>query len=104
MQYGLSEETINRVIKIFGKYSEIDEAILYGSRAKGNFKPGSDIDIAIKGSELNLKILNKINLDIDELLLPYTFDICIYHQIENTDLIDHIERVKKVFYKKSEVV
>lgn len=101
MQYGLTEDIISRVSKVFNRYSEIDEALLYGSRAKGNFKTGSDIDIALKGPELNLKLLNRIALDIDDLLLPYTFDICIYHQIDNPDLIEHIERVKKTFYNKT---
>ena len=101
MLYGLSEKTIERIIGIFRSHNEIEEAILYGSRAKGNFKPGSDIDLALKGPDLNLKIMSKITLALDDLLLPYTFDLCIYHQIDNPDLIDHIERVKKVFYKKN---
>ncbi len=100
MRYGLSEETIKEVILLLSNYEEIEEAILYGSRAKGNFKPGSDVDLALKGVKLNLKLLNKISLDLDDLLLPYTFDLSIYHQITNLDLIDHIERVKEVFYKK----
>jgi predicted nucleotidyltransferase len=81
---------------------EIEGAVLYGSRAKGNFKPGSDIDMVLKGLELNLKLLNKISIDLDDLLLPYTFDLSLYHQINNPDLIDHIKRVKKVFYKKGQ--
>ena len=72
---------------------------MYGSRAKGNYKPGSDIDLTLKGKELNLKLLNKISLELDDLLLPYTFDLSIYHHIKQPDLIDHIVRVGKVFYK-----
>ena len=100
MSYGLKKEIIGKIVEIFSKYDEIDEAILYGSRAKGNFKPGSDIDLSLKGDQLNLHIVNKINLDIDDLLLPYAFDLSIYNHITNSDLLAHIERVGKIFYKK----
>ena len=99
MQYGLKKESIEKVNRIFAQYHKIEEVILYGSRAKGNYKPGSDIDLTLKGKELNLKLLNKISLELDDLLLPYTFDLSIYHHIKQPDLIDHIVRVGKVFYK-----
>ena len=99
MQYGLKKESIEKVNRIFAQYDKIEEVILYGSRAKGNFKPGSDIDLTLKGKELNLKLLNKVSLELDDLLLPYTFDLSIYHHIKQPDLIDHIMRVGKVFYK-----
>ena len=70
-----------------------------GSRAKGTYRPGSDIDLTLKGAGLNLKILNRISNELDELLLPYSFDVSIYSQIENRDLIDHIQRVGVVIYR-----
>ncbi len=76
---------------------------MYGSRAKGNYSAGSDIDITLKGEELDLEQLNKINIDLDDLLLPYTFDLSILHQISNPELIEHIERVGKFFYKRHRV-
>jgi nucleotidyltransferase substrate binding protein (TIGR01987 family) len=82
--------------------SQIEAVILYGSRAKDNFKPGSDIDLTLIGNELNLTVLNKISLELDDLLLPYTFDLSLYHHIKQPDLIDHIQRVGKVFYSKKE--
>ena len=100
MQYGLDTETVNKIITVFSKYHEVEEALLYGSRAKGVYKPGSDIDLVLKGGNLNLHVLNKIDLELDDLLLPYSFDISIYHQISNLDLIEHIERVGVVFYQK----
>jgi len=63
--------------------------------------PGSDVDITLKGENLKLKLLNKISLDIDDLLLPYSFDISIFQQITIPDLIEHIERFGKVFYRKN---
>lgn len=100
MPYGLSEKTVDEINKVFSTFAEIDEVILYGSRAKGNFKPGSDIDLTMKGDKLDLKLLNKISLDLDELLLPYNIDLSIYHHISNPDLISHIERIGKVFFRK----
>ena len=100
MQYGLAKECIEKIHSVFERYDEIDEAVLYGSRAKGNFKPGSDIDLTLKGKGLNLTLLNKISLDLDDLMLPYIFDLSLFHQIKHKDLIDHILRVGKVFYAK----
>ena len=84
MQYGLKKETVKKINAIFAGYEEVEEAVLYGSRAKGNHKPGSDIDLALKGKQLNLKLLNKISLDLDDLLLPYTFDLSIYHHCDTS--------------------
>ena len=103
MEYGLSRKNISQIKRVFERFEEVKEAVLYGSRAKGNYKPGSDIDIALKGEELNLRLLNKIDLELDELFLPYTFDISIYDHISNKDLVAHIQRVGKILYKKNSV-
>jgi predicted nucleotidyltransferase len=100
MKYGLKIQTIQRIQEVFALFPEIDEAILFGSRAKGNFKPGSDIDLTLKGINLNLSVMNEISLELDDLLLPYTMDLSVYHQIDNVDLLDHIGRVGILFYKK----
>jgi len=99
--YGLAEKTIQAVKRVFSKYENIEEAVLYGSRAKGNYSPGSDIDITLKGREINLHQLNKINIELDDLLLPYTFDISIFDHISNPDLIEHIGRVGMTFYQQN---
>jgi predicted nucleotidyltransferase len=96
--YGLSPEILQKIRQVFERFEDIEEAILYGSRAKGNHKSGSDIDLTLKGGKLNLKVLNRISLDLDDLFLPYTFDISIFHQIDNPDLIEHIQRVGEIFY------
>lgn len=92
MQFGLKEKTIEQINAVFAKYPQIEQAVLYGSRAIGNYKNGSDIDITLKGSNLNLAIINKICNELDDLLLPYTFDISIFNQITNPDLLDHINK------------
>jgi len=100
MKYGLKTENIEKIISIFSSFEEVEEAILYGSRAKGNYKDTSDIDITLKGNNLSISILSKISWELDDLFLPQFFDISIYSNIKNTDLIDHIERVGKVLYCK----
>ncbi len=97
---GLNFKTQQLLNSIFLKYPQIDEIILYGSRAKGNFKVGSDIDLTIKSSSMNLSDLLKIEDDIDNLLLPYKVDLSLMHLIDNDELIKHIERVGIQIYKK----
>ena len=96
---GLSFSTQEKMIQIFKRSPKIDEVILYGSRAKGNFKSGSDIDLTIKSSQMTLSELLKIENEIDDLLLPYKVDLSMFHQIDNQNLIDHIHRVGLVYYK-----
>ena len=99
-EFGLSEETIKRIRKILSSFPEIEEVVIYGSRAKGNFKPGSDIDLTFKGEKLTHNILSRINITLDDLLLPYKIDISLFRNIDNEDLIGHISRVGKIFYRK----
>lgn len=98
---GLSQDTIQKIQGVFTKYPQVDEAILYGSRAKRNFKYNSDIDLTLKGQDLDLTIQQKIELDLDDLLLPYKIDLSIFDSINNQDLIKHIQRVGEVFYDKT---
>lgn len=97
MKYGLKENTVDSIIKAISSFPQVTEIILYGSRAKGNYKAGSDIDLTLKG-DLNLQLLNKISLKLDELFLPYTSDLSIFNQIDNPELIDHIKRVGITLY------
>ena len=98
--FGLKEATIQKIHSIFKKYPEVEKVILYGSRAKGNYKNGSDIDLTLIGESLAYRIIGNIENDLDELYLPYTFDISIFHLLENDKLLDHIGRVGKVFYER----
>lgn len=97
---GLNDRDIAAIRNVFKTYPKITKVILYGSRAKGNYRPGSDIDLTLQGEQLNYTDLVSIDNALDDLLLPYTIDLSIYHQIENPDLIHHIKRVGKEFYSK----
>lgn len=97
MQFGLSTEDINKIKEVIARFPEVERVIIYGSRAKGNYKPSSDIDLTLVGEKLTLTLLQTLENEIDDLLLPYKFDISIFHQISNPDLINHIERLGKEF-------
>jgi predicted nucleotidyltransferase len=100
MKFGLKQETIDKINSIFEKHPQVREAIVYGSRAKGNYRTGSDIDLTLKGEDLTYEILTTIDQEIDDLNTPYLFDISIFHKLNAPDLEDHINRVGQVFYKK----
>ena len=99
MKFGLKEKVIEQINSVFAKFPQVEEVVIYGSRAKGNYKKGSDIDLSLKGVDINLSLMHTIELEIDDLLLPYTFDISILRQISNPDFIEHINRVGLEFYK-----
>uniref|UniRef100_UPI0034DEB305 restriction endonuclease subunit S n=1 Tax=Candidatus Thiodubiliella endoseptemdiera TaxID=2738886 RepID=UPI0034DEB305 len=98
--FGLSPDVIRNIKKEFSKFPQIEKVILYGSRAKGNYKDGSDIDVTLIGKNLNLKTVYALEEFLEALYLPYSFDISIFTQIDNDDLIEHILNVGKDFYIK----
>jgi len=100
MIYGIKESEFDMILDIFNKYPEIQRVILYGSRAKGNYKQFSDVDITLVGDMLTNSIMYKVSFDIDDLLLPYQFDISIFKTLSNQDLIEHIKRKGVVIYSK----
>lgn len=97
-KYGLSDNHIAAIQRILQAYPKVSKAVLYGSRAKGNYRPASDIDLTLQGEALDYSDLVVIDTALDDLLLPYTMDLSIYQQIENPDLIEHIKRVGLPFY------
>ncbi len=100
LEFGLDNQTIEKIVALFRDIPEINQAIVYGSRSKGCYKKGSDIDIVLPGDELTLKILLRASQLLDDLLLPYTFDLSLYDQIENPDLLDPIRRLGKALYSR----
>lgn len=84
---------------IFDDCLSIDEVVIYGSRAKGNYREGSDIDITLKG-DITKEDLNKLWHRLDDSFIPYKFDISIFKDLKSESLIEHIQRVGKTFYKR----
>lgn len=101
MIYGLEDGAVERIRNVLARYPQVDKALIYGSRALGTNRPGSDIDLALFGNSLDLHLVNRISNDLDDLMLPWEFDLSIYHQIDNPALIDHIQRVGRLFYQRT---
>jgi len=104
MMYGLSHATINEILGVFENYPDLQKVILYGSRARGNYGNGSDIDFTLIGEYLDLTTLHKIENDLDDLLLPYKMDVSLLKHIKNEGLIDHINEIGQVFYEKEKSI
>tara|TARA_R110002126_G_scaffold291591_1_gene454008 strand:+ start:11014 stop:11373 length:360 start_codon:yes stop_codon:yes gene_type:complete len=98
---GLKQSVITIIQKTLANFPEINQVILYGSRAIGNYRTGSDIDLTIclNTSYLpSITLLNKIGLALDDLDLIYTFDLSFMYDITNEKLIEHINQFGMVFY------
>ncbi len=103
MKYGLSDAAVKKIHNVFTNHPQVAKAILYGSRAKGDYRNGSDIDMTLSGGDdLTISVLGKIMEEIDDLLLPYTVDLSIYSRISDPEVINHIRRVGVTFYEKTE--
>lgn len=100
MEFGLKDHILEKIRNVFSKYEQVEKVLIYGSRAKGNYKPGSDIDLTFIGEGLNRRILNNIDDDIDDLLLPYSFDLSILKEVTNLDFLAHVNRVGILFYER----
>ena len=101
-KYGLTEKDVQSIRSCLAHLPAISRALLYGSRAMGTQRPGSDIDLTLIGEGLSLKeTVFPLEAALDELNLPYTFDFSIHSQIDNQSLLDHIKRVGIIFYKRS---
>ena len=99
---GLSSLTIEKLHSVFAAHRDIERVVLYGSRAKDTYRPGSDIDMMIVGRALDTSDLLRIETAIDDLLLPYPVDIALLHRVTNVDFIDHIERVGVTLYSRAD--
>lgn len=101
MKYGLSAQALEKIRDVFTRYPQVEEAVLYGSRARGDYKNGSDIDLTLRGGDaLTHTILSRIANDLDDQLLPYTIDLSIFKNIRNPEMVDQIKRVGVALYKR----
>lgn len=98
MTHGLPQHTVDQICTVLAQYPQVQRAVLYGSRAMGNYRPGSDIDLALLGPELTQGLCASIAEALDDLLLPYSIDLCVFAQLGHAQLQAHIERVGVDFY------
>ncbi len=90
---GLSKQDINKLCEVFSAFTEIEKVVIFGSRALGSYKTGSDIDVCLYGDNVTVKRLLEIKCRLEDLMLPYKTDVVIYHQIDNQELKSHIDRI-----------
>lgn len=98
--FGLPPATLEKLNSVFTQHNAISSVLIYGSRAKGNYRAGSDIDLTIKGSEISFAEFMQIENQIDDLMLPYTIDLTQYSRVDNAELISHIDRVGVMIYSR----
>ena len=93
--FGLSSRAMDLLRGAFAAESRINTALIYGSRAKGNYRPGSDIDIALDAPQMTYSDCLRLATTLDDLMLPWRIDLSVLHQIDNPALLEHIARVGK---------
>ena len=99
---GLADLVIQKICAVLTVYPQVEKAILYGSRARGDYRNGSDIDLTLcGGGDLTLSVRNRIAVELDDLLLPYMIDLSIFRDISDPDMIAHIQRVGTPVYEKA---
>jgi uncharacterized protein len=101
--FGISDQSYTILIETLTKQPQIEEVIVFGSRAKGNYKKGSDIDLAIKGKNCTARLALDLKAFInEELPIPYMVDVIDYNSLQHKELKEHIDRVGIEFYKKEQ--
>lgn len=88
---GLPLNALQMIEDLFKKHGKIEAAILYGSRVLERYKKGSDIDICLMGADISLIELFEIETQLDDLMLPWKIDLCLYNHIDNSSFIEHIK-------------
>lgn len=101
MNHGLPASTVEKIRGVFTSHPRVEKAVLYGSRAKGNYRNGSDIDLTLHGEDLNFSEIVCIENELDDLLLPYMIDLSVFEKLDHAGLREHIERVGQVFYERN---
>ena len=92
-QHGIPASTVEKITTVVARFPEVDRVVLFGSRAKGTHKPGSDIDLALVGERLDWRTIGKIYDALDDLLLPFRFSLVIYGAATDPEVAGHISRV-----------
>jgi uncharacterized protein len=104
MSHGLSEDTVARITSVLADFPAVEKAVIYGSRAKGDYRKGSDIDLTLFGDGLTGEIMSRIYWALDDLLLPYKIDLSLFSGLKHPALIDHIQRVGLVLYTRQPAI
>ena len=98
MTYGLTDTQLDQIRRVLAETPRLERAVLFGSRAKGTHKPGSDIDLALMGDAFQFADRLRLDNELDDLDLPVFFDLVVYGHISEPALREHIDRVGVTLY------
>lgn len=99
-RFGLDKKQFQLILEVIESFPEIEKVIIFGSRATQTNRPGSDIDLALTGSQLTPLILNRFSSALDDLPLPFLFDVVDYHNISNNNLKENIATKGKLLFER----
>ncbi len=99
-QHGLSASAVAKIVTVLARFPEVDRVVLFGSRAKGTHKPGSDIDLALVGERLDWRTIGRMYDELDDLLLPFRFSLVHYGAATDPDVAGHIARVGILLFER----
>lgn len=100
-QFGFSEAILLSIVNVFNELEKVYRVRIFGSRALGCYKFGSDIDLAVEGQDLDISYILGIRLKLEDLMMPYRFDIVNFNDLDYSDKIkEHIEQVGVVIFER----
>jgi predicted nucleotidyltransferase len=97
---GIAQKRVSEILATISGDRRVMQVIIFGSRAKGTFRPGSDIDLCLEAPELDWAGLRKLENELDDLMLPWKVDLLLLHRIDNPELVEHVERVGQSLYRR----
>ncbi len=98
---GLVENDLQALAGVLKQFPAVEQAIVFGSRAKGAFKNGSDVDLALRGESLSFEQVSRVSYLLnEETSMPYRFDVLQYETIDSPELVGHIDRVGVVVFQR----
>lgn len=100
-EFGLNDRNMAELLEILSSFPAIEKAVVYGSRARGDFKPYSDIDITLLGKDLTFHDVAMLDDKLYYSYLPYFFDTSIFTHLNNEELKENIKREGKVIYQRT---
>lgn len=100
MVFGLDEQDVTAMRDVLARHPQVEQAVIYGSRATGRYRYNSDIDLTLMGTSLDFATLSEIDHELDDLMMPYFIDLSIFQHIDNPSLVERIQEDGKVLYEK----
>lgn len=99
--YGINDASYEEMISLFKSFDSLDKVYIFGSRARGDYKEGSDIDLAIESKDdIKLRLLNKL----EDIRCILNFDVVDVNNIENEKLLMNIKKEGILIYRRENTI